>query len=562
MTSQQTGAQASSDRVGGREVTAAGDGADRGTGLLGILDAFLAVSEGLDLPSTLRRIVRAAVDVVDAEYGALGVLDGRGGLAEFVYVGIDEATRAALGPLPSGHGLIGLLIQHPQVMRLADLTTHPASVGFPPGHPMMRSFIGAPIMVGDKVFGNLYLTEKHGGGEFTERDELLLRALASAAGSAVQNARLFAEVRQRERWLLATAEIRMAMLSGGSVTDALGLITQRVLDLTASDRALVLVADGGDGLQVLGAAGAESDRLRGRQAGPDDPWTRALMRTAGPCDPADLPEPRDDALAKVWRAAGSASVVMLPASTADGVLICLRDKGAEALTEEQGPKLAGLAEQVCIALEISDRQEQRRRYELVAERERIARDLHDHVIQRLFAVGLSLQSQESRTSDPRMRDRLDQAVQQVDEAIRDLRSSIFDLRSVTGDDRPKNLRRRLLDIAAGVGDTGPTVAMRIDGPIDTLVPPPLAQHAEAVIREAVSNAVRHSGGHTVTVTVTAADSLDIAVSDDGCGIPQGAAHRGLANLAGRAAACRGVFTVAPRAAGGTTLHWAAPIPPE
>lgn len=173
-----------------------------------ILEAFLAVSEGLDLRSTLRRIVNAAATLVDARYGALGVLDGRGGLAEFVYVGIDEDTRRAIGPLPRGHGLVGLLMEHPQVIRLSDLTTHPAAVGFPPGHPAMHTFLGAPIRVRDTLFGNLYLTEKRGGGEFTERDEMVLQGLASAAGSAVQNARLFDEVRLRERWLLATAEIR------------------------------------------------------------------------------------------------------------------------------------------------------------------------------------------------------------------------------------------------------------------------------------------------------------------------------------------------------------------
>ncbi len=531
-------------------------------GLPAILDAFLAVSEGLDLPATLRRIVRAAADVVDAEYGALGVLDGRGGLAEFVYVGIDEATRRALGPLPSGHGLVGLLIEHPQMMRLDDLTAHPASVGFPPGHPVMHTFIGAPIMVQDKVFGNLYLTEKRGGGEFTDRDETMLRALAAAAGSAVQNARLFAEVRQRERWLLATAEVRTALLSGGTVTDALALIARRALDLVAADRALVLIADGAGGLRVLGAAGPESGRMQGRSVGRDDPWARAVLSTGGPCDPAVLPVPRDEILAGAWQAAGAASIATIPAGAADGgALVCLRVNGSDGFTGEQMPQLAGLAEQATLALEISDRQEQRRRYELVAERERIARDLHDHVIQRLFAVGLSLQGQESRTPDPVLRDRLERAVQQVDEAIRDLRSSIFDLRSVTAAG-PKNLRRRLLDIAAEVGDAGPTVAVRVDGPIDTLVPPALAEHVEAVVREAVSNAVRHSGGRTVTVTVTARDELDVRVTDDGRGIPPDVTRRGLANLADRATACDGLLTLDTGPSGGTVLRWRAPIPAE
>ena len=539
-----------------------GDGAD-GAGLPAILDAFLAVSEGLDLPSMLRRIVRAAADVVDAEYGALGVLDGRGGLAEFVYVGIDAATRAALGPLPSGHGLVGLLIEHPQVMRLADLTTHPAAVGFPPGHPVMHTFIGAPIRVGDEVFGNLYLTEKRGGGEFTERDEMMLRALASAAGSAVQNARLFGELRRRERWLLATAEIRAELLSGGSMADALALIARRSTDLTGADGALVLLADGAGELHVRAAAGEHAEAALGSVVGADEPFARAVLRALGPCAPADLPAPADPVLAAVLRAlpAGSGSMLIapVPSGVTDGVLIGLCGNGSEPLRADQLPQLTGLAEQASLALEVSDRQEERRRYELVAERERIARDLHDHVIQRLFAVGLSLQSQESRTSDPRIRQRLDQAVQQVDEAIRDLRSSIFDLRAVTTD-RPKGLRRRLMDVAAGVADGGPAVTVRIDGAVDTLVPPRLAEQVEAVVREAVSNAVRHSGGSAVTVAVTVADALTVQVTDDGRGIPPDAPRSGLANLADRAAACDGRLVVGGAVGGGTTLSWTVPLP--
>ncbi len=571
-----------------------GQASETDSGVLhGVIDAFLTVVSGLELQATLHRIVTAAADLVDAQYGALGVLDTDGGLAEFVYVGIDAQTFAAIGPLPSGHGLVGLLIEHPHVMRLADLTTHPASVGFPPGHPMMHSFIGAPIRVRDQVFGNLYLTEKRGGSEFTEQDEMVLRALASAAGAAVENARLYEEVRRRERWLLATAQIRAKLLSGTTVADALQLIAERATDLIGADGALVLIADEAGGLQVRAAVGMATlgvtepgaDRsariptdatrsgavdpevagseLIGRTMPADDPWTRMVVRTAGSGEATDLPTPGDDLLAAVFAAVGPQIVAPVPGGSTDGgVLICLRAKGSNAFHEERLPLLIGLAEQGSLALEVSDRVEQRRRYELLAERERIARDLHDHVIQRLFGVGLSLQGQESRTSDPRLRERLEAAVQQVDEAIRDLRSSIFDLRAVDAD-RPRSLRRRLLDIAAGAGDGGMTVEVRIDGPIDTLVPPDLAGNAEAVVREAVSNAVRHSGGNSVTVLIgTAADELTIEVSDNGAGIPSGAPHRGLHNLAQRAESCGGSFAIGLAATGGARLRWVAPLPAE
>jgi signal transduction histidine kinase len=530
--------------------------------LNGLLEAFVAVSEGLELQATLRRIVQAAADLVDARYGALGVLDDHGGLAEFVYVGIDEQTRAALGSPPRGHGLVGLLIAHPQVVRLSDLTTHPASVGFPPGHPEMHTFLGAPIRVRGKVFGNLYLTEKRGGGQFTARDEIVLSALASAAGSAVQNARLYEEVRSRERWLLATAEIRSELLSGGTVADALALIARRATDLLDADGTVVLIADGPGVLSARAAAGPLAAPVLGVAAATDQPWLRRLLLAPGPSTAEYLAVPAGDPMEPAFTAAGPLIVAPLPGGSTDGgLLVCLRRKDSPSFGAEHLPLLAGLAEQASLALEVSDRQEERRRYELVAERERIARDLHDHVIQRLFAVGLSLQSQESRVSDRILRERLANAVQQVDEAIRDLRTSIFDLRAATGD-RPRNLRRRLLDIAAGTGDGGLTSSVRIDGPVDTLVPPELAEHAEAVVREAVSNAVRHSGGSTVTVAIAVGDRLSIEVTDDGTGIADDTPRRGLRNLADRARGCGGEFSVQPGPEGGTRLRWTAPLPEE
>src|SRR6185369_10646654 len=181
----------------------------------GLLDAFLAVGTGLELDTTLRRLVEAAVNLVHARYGALGVLGAHGGLSRFLYVGIDEAARAEMGHLPEGKGLLGQLIADPRPLRLADLSAHEASIGFPPHHPPMRSFLGVPVRVRDAVFGNLYLTEKVGGGDFTEQDEEIVVALAAAAGVAIENARLAEEATRRERWLAATAEIT-ALLSGST----------------------------------------------------------------------------------------------------------------------------------------------------------------------------------------------------------------------------------------------------------------------------------------------------------------------------------------------------------
>jgi GAF domain-containing protein len=214
----------------------------------GLLDAVLAVASGLELDATLRRIVQAAVDLVDARYGALGVLSPTGGISRFVHVGIDEETRAQMGPFPEGKGLLGQLIIDPRPLRLADLSAHDASVGFPDHHPPMHSFLGVPVRVRDAVFGNLYLTEKKGGGEFTADDETVLEALAAAAGIAVQNADLFEQSRLRQLWLEASAEIRAELLSGATDEDVLGLIALRTLELTSSDATFILLGpDAGDG---------------------------------------------------------------------------------------------------------------------------------------------------------------------------------------------------------------------------------------------------------------------------------------------------------------------------
>ena len=221
----------------------------------GLLDAVLAVAEGLELDTTLRRIVQSAVDLVDARYGALGVLAPDGGLSRFLYVGLDDETRARMGPLPQGKGLLGQLIIDPRPLRLPDLSAHDASAGFPPNHPPMRRFLGVPVRVREAVFGNLYLTEKNGGGEFTAADEVVVEALAAAAGIAVQNADLFEQSQLRQQWLEASAEIRAELLSGATEDDALRLVAQRTLELTRSDATVIVL-------------GPDPDRRRLHDQGP------------------------------------------------------------------------------------------------------------------------------------------------------------------------------------------------------------------------------------------------------------------------------------------------------
>ncbi|MFC5952391.1 GAF domain-containing sensor histidine kinase [Pseudonocardia lutea] len=523
-----------------------------------LLDAVLAVAAGLELEATLRRIVQSAVDLVDARYGALGVLAPDGSIARFIDVGLDPGVRETLGPPPTGKGLLGQLILDPQPLRLADLTQHPVSVGFPADHPPMHSFLGVPVRVRDSIYGNLYLTEKLGGGEFTADDEVMLHALAAAAGIAVQNADLFEQGRQRQHWLEALGEVRGEVLAGASDEEVLQLVAVRTLELTASAAAVVLLGPDEDGCYELGGSAGEPLGL------PEGP-----IRAGADLD--EVAESRNPLLADSPAAfldhdadsvpAGLGPSVAVPMRSGErviGVLVALRRTGGEPYRPNEVPLVTSFAEQAALALEIAEKSRAQRQLDVLADRDRIARDLHDHVIQRLFATGLKLQSTLRRAVRPDVQERILQAVDELDETVREIRTSIFDLHGA--DDAGVNVRRRLLDtVDEVVAGSALTPSIRTSGPVDTLVPDDLVPHLLAAVREGVSNAVRHSGGRTVAVTVEAGSDLALQVVDDGTGLPDGVARSGLRDLADRAEELGGTLEVRRRPGGGTRLAWRVPI---
>ena len=520
----------------------------------GLLDAVLAVGSGIELDSTLSRIVQAAADLVDARYGALGVLANTGdGLSEFVYLGIDAEQRELMGHLPEGQGLLGLLIQDPKPIRLADLSTHPSSVGFPANHPPMHTFLGAPVLVRNEVFGNLYMTEKRGGGEFTADDEVVLRALAAAAGVAIENARLFERSQQRQRWLEATSEIRAELLGGATVDDALRLVGQRSMELTDSSCAMILLADGDGTLTVRQVVGSSAEQL----AAISLPEGRRLLAGA-PRLIADLAAELDGRLG--GDVLGPALVVELRTSDGGtGALVTARDKGGAEYRPDDVPLVTSFADQAALALELAEKQHTRQLLDLLADRDRIARDLHDHVIQRLFATGLSLQGTLRMIPDAEARKRVQHAVGQLDQTVMEIRTSIFDLHTT---DEVESLRRTLLDVISELtdgSDVSPSV--RMSGAMDTLVPPEVVPHAEAALREGLSNALRHARAKNIVVTIEAAHDLIVDVLDDGVGTPETIARSGLANLEIRAESFGGTLVIGPGQAGGTRFTWKVPIRP-
>ncbi|AIJ23754.1 GAF domain-containing sensor histidine kinase [Amycolatopsis methanolica] len=525
----------------------------------GLLEAMLAVAGGLELDATLRRIVHSAIELVDCRYGALGVLtQDRESLAEFVYEGIGEATRREIGDLPTGHGLLGLLIEQPKPIRLDDLSQHVASSGFPAHHPPMKTFLGVPVRVRDEVFGNLYLTEKANGQPFTEDDEVVVLALAAAAGIAVENARLFEQARLRQQWQEATSEVRAELLAAADPADVLTLIATRALTLARADYALIAQPEDPDmpledvtELAVTVHAGPDPGQL-----------TERIPVEGSTCGTAfrDLQPRRVDSLEfEVSPEFGPALVLPLRASrtSVSGVLVVVRRKGDAAFDSAHLPLAAAFADQAALALQLAEDQRSLNELKVVSDRDRIARDLHDHVIQRLFAHGLALQSTHMRSRNPDIQRRLADMIDDVQSIVAEIRTAIFDLHG--GLHGTGQLRKRLNDIIAEItGDTGLRTTVRMSGPVG-VAGPELTEHAEAVLREALSNAVRHARATSLMVTVSASDELVIEVVDDGIGIPDTVARSGLHNLCERATQAGGSFSVARAETGGTWLTWAAPI---
>jgi signal transduction histidine kinase len=526
-----------------------------------LLDAFLSVATGLDLPSTLRRIVESASDLVDARYGALGVLrQGGGGLAAFIHVGIDEKLAARMGHLPEGKGVLGQLISEPHPLRIPDLGRHPSSVGFPPHHPPMKSFLGVPVLVRGEVFGNLYMTEKR-HGQFTAEDEAVLSALAGAAGIAIDNARLYEESELRRRWLAAVADVRAVLLETPSAADALTLIAERIADLTQADATWLLMGPQPEtGAYTMSAQSGEGlNDLTGARFAPGDSPVLDALDQAGGVVTMDLSgmvyETRNPHID--W---GPCLAIPLRGTHSDNaVVIAARKVGADPFDRSITPLVTAFADQASVALDMAARQRLARQLDVYEDRDRIARDLHDHVIQRVFAAGLALQSVLPRVADAEARSRVGSVVRQLDDTVRDIRTTIFDLQTADGADANGSVRRRLLDIVnetAG-GVLKPTV--RMSGAIDTLVTGELAADVEAVVREGVSNAARHSGGGHVTVTLDVADEVVVEIVDDGRGIDPQAARSGLRNLEQRAGGHGGQAAVEALPDGGTRLRWSAPL---
>ncbi len=527
----------------------------------GLMEAMLAVTSGLELDATLKTIVHTATELVAARYGALGVRGDGHELVEFIAEGMDTRTHQRIGTPPEGRGVLGLLVDDPKPIRLDDIRLHPASVGFPANHPPMRTFLGVPIRIRDEVYGNLYLTEKAGGVPFSEDDEVLVEALAAAAGIAIDNARLYEQSRARQSWIEATRDIATRLLAGDEPSRVFRLIADEAVELTGADAAavavpLALAADAEaspgevDELMVVETAGAAAVPAESQTI---DVTGTVVGSTFTDWTPRRLRE-LDSGLMS-----GAGPAMVVPLRTTEkvaGVLVVLRHKGSQEFSAEQLDMMAAFADQATLAWQLAGAQHRMRELDVIADRDRIARDLHDHVIQRLFAAGLALQGTIVRTDSPEVADRLADTVDELQSVIQDIRTTIFDLHG--GASGTTRLRQRITDVIAGFAGTGPRTTVTFVGPL-SVVSTPLADHAEAVVREAVSNAIRHAGASGVAVTVRVEDDLTVEVADDGRGMPADVTASGLNNLRIRATQVGGELVISDASDGGTVLRWSAPL---
>ncbi|TFB48194.1 GAF domain-containing protein [Cryobacterium tagatosivorans] len=536
---------------------------DRMRGLVGALSI---VAEGLSLEVVLERLVRMACQLVDAEFGALGVIGDDGSLDQFITVGFDAETTKLVGPLPTGHGVLGLLIREPRPLRLHDLGKHPAAAGFPPNHPPMVSFLGVPVRVRDVVFGNLYLTAKRGGGDFTSEDEELVVALAAAAGVAIENARLFEKSELRRKQLEAGVDVARGILDSvdNENQEGLDLVARRAMLETGADFAFLgFPTEENSQMSCVAAAGPGAAALVGRVA--------AIRASAL----AEL-EIRGAAMAlresplvfsRMGVGAGDEGPAMGPTLMAavhrrggrGGVLVLSRRAGSSGFGPTDVEMGAVFGAHVAMALELTQINRAREQQAVFGDRDRIARDLHDVVIQRIFAAGLSLQGIRHFTSDVRALERIETVTEELDGTIREVRRTIHSLSGISP--TTETLNSRILSAIKDKTDWLPfSPRVLLSGPLSEDIGVLLSENLLAVISEGLSNAARHSGATSIDVSVKVGQGrVKLLISDNGHGFSGTVKRSGLDNLKHRAKACGGRMAVSSVPGEGTRLVWSAPI---
>jgi signal transduction histidine kinase len=524
-----------------------------------LLEAGLALSSDLALDALLQRIVEIAAQLTSARYGALGVL-GPGGVVikEFITTGVTQAEREAIGHIPHGRGILGALIHDARPLRLRDIAEDPRSVGFPANHPPMRSFLGAPVEARGEVFGNIYLTEKMGATEFSAEDQETLVTLATQAGFAVANARLYEQSQRRSRWLEGVQEITAASQAARESREVLEIVARRARQLVGADLATIVTVGEGGAPAVTVTDGAHAKDLLGLPVPLQGSVSGEVMRTRRAVVLEDAS--RDSRTYQPMVKAGHMGpAVFVPLAVRDrplGTLAVANLRGGAQFTPDDVGLVESFANQASVALDYERAQRELRRLAVLDERERIARELHDGVIQSLFAVGMGLQATATRAGDERLEKRIEGAVAEIDRAIRDLRNYIFGLRPGILADR--QLEEALRELARDFEErSGVTSVVEVD----PAVAAELTGRASDVIqltREALSNIGRHAEAATCRVSLRRVDGgALLEVDDDGRGFDLKSVDgsgQGLRNIRERSQAMGASLDIESRPKEGTTIR--------
>lgn len=509
-----------------------------------LLDAVVAIGSDRDLRGVLTRIVIASCELTDAKYGVLGIVDDEGAFIELVPNPTVESEFAHIKVMPTGDSLLGLVPRERRAIRIDDVTTHPAATGtYPDRHPKIDSFLGAPVLVGDKAFGHLYLGNKHGGVPFTARDQALVEALARAAGVMIDNARAYEQVEWRRRWMDGTREVGTDLSGRARVQEALDELVTSLRELCGA-RVVTYVRRIDDLIEIRHVAGAED-------AVPAivDRFNAEIREVIDTRSPTRIPE-----------SPGRATLIV-PVHTrlagGDGAIIVEHAHETPSLRGVMIDLVGVTAVQLGLILDRDQALRDRAQLLVAKDRDRIARDLHDLVIQRLFATGMQLQG--ARELDPtELRGRVDGAISDLDIAIKELRAAIFEL--AAGPVKPllEEVRSLLTEYAVVLGFQP---VLRITGPVDRALSPEASTHALTTLREALSNVARHAEATSVVVEMSASAAwFRLRVADDGVGFDEYTVKpgHGSVNLAARAADLGGHLTVSTAPGQGTTLQWVIP----
>ncbi|MFD4942795.1 GAF domain-containing protein [Streptomyces sp. NPDC058409] len=507
----------------GDKETAAASGTPQAPRLPMLLEAVLSIGTDLELRATLQQIVDAAAALTEARYGALGVLDPeRGTISELFTSGIDATERQRIGDFPDGHsGMLGVLIDEPQPLRSDDLTTDPRSCGVPPGHPPMHSFLGSPIRVQNQVFGNLYLTEKR-TGRFTDTDKALMRVLAAQAGIAIGNARLYEAARQRERWIEGAAAVTTTLLTGGNAADALTTVAEGARALADACAGVILQPNKEGGMEIVTAS--TLDDPAGIVGTTIEPGSAVLVELLGG-EPVFIEDSATDPRMTTHVRSRFGPSMMLPLQSGGrliGTLALPRRRGDRPYTAVDRLLASQFASQAALALVLADAQHNREQLAVYEDRDRIARDLHDLVVQRLFATEMMLESTRHRAAAPETDELLGKAVDELDSTIQEVRTAIFALQQPPAE-APTTFRGRVLRETRGAAAVlGFQPSVHFDGAVDTLVRDPVDRRLLAALRSALAAAHRRAGVSAIEVEVDATAVLPdgraavrLAVADDG-----------------------------------------------